>query len=54
MKFEKDPSIEEQQKTAEIEKINAIQKRVTDDSNLIDRVYGGNAIRRAAFGTGIV
>lgn len=53
MKFPKDPTIDEQKRAAEAEKVDAIQKRVTEDSSLIDRIYGGNAIRRAAFGVGL-
>jgi hypothetical protein len=50
MKFPSDPNLKAQQDQAQQDQISAIQKRVSDDTNLVDRVYGGSAIRKIGLG----
>lgn len=54
MKFPEDPEVERQKREAEAAKIEEMQKGARSDTSTIDRVFGGNAIRRAAFGKGLV
>ncbi len=54
MKFPTDPAIAEQKKLAEADKIEAIQERSSSDTGLIERLYSGSAIRKAAFGNRVV
>jgi hypothetical protein len=49
-----DPNIQKQQALAERQNIESIRNGVKSDTDLKNRIYGGNIIRRAALNRGMI